>query len=341
MAQHRQGNVAHILFERRGASIERGKGLGAQNKVLGGARTGSVLQIVAHVLRGALGAGTRLCDEVHGVLDDMIGYGQLAHHLLIPDDFLGSEYGLGFGQRIGGGGAHDIDLLLKRGIVEPQVQHEAVELRFGERIRAFLLNRVLRSEHKERRIERTGLPACGNVALLHGLKERRLRFGRGTVDLIRQNDVGEDGSLYELKVTLPVLRLLNDVGSRNIAGHQVGRKLDAAKRQVQRARQRTHQQRFGESGHPYEQCVSACKEAGAHLCDDCVLSYDYAANFVVEALVRGADLSDSVGINVGVGERCRGGRRRHAGRRMRKASSGCRGTGQSTGRPRSRRGHQP
>ena len=36
------------------------------------------------------------------------------------------------------------------GIVDEHVEHEAVELRFGQRIGAFLLDRVLRGQHEER-----------------------------------------------------------------------------------------------------------------------------------------------------------------------------------------------
>ena len=40
-----------------------------------------------------------------------------------------------------------------RRIVDDDVEHEPVELRFGQRIRAFLLDRVLRRQHEERPLE--------------------------------------------------------------------------------------------------------------------------------------------------------------------------------------------
>ena len=40
--------------------------------------------------------------------------------------------------------------LLAAGIADDQLEEEAVELRFGQRIRAFLLDRVLRGHHEER-----------------------------------------------------------------------------------------------------------------------------------------------------------------------------------------------
>ena len=47
-------------------------------------------------------------------------------------------------------GPHDLDLLVLRQVVDHDLEHEAVELRFGQRVRAFLLDRVLRREDEER-----------------------------------------------------------------------------------------------------------------------------------------------------------------------------------------------
>ena len=55
-----------------------------------------------------------------------------------------------------GGAAGDGDLLVARGIIDADHEHEAVELRLGQRIGALLLDRVLRRQDEERRIERVG-----------------------------------------------------------------------------------------------------------------------------------------------------------------------------------------
>ena len=44
----------------------------------------------------------------------------------------------------------DPELFFLLGIIDEDVEHEAVELRFGQRIGAFLLDRVLRGQHEER-----------------------------------------------------------------------------------------------------------------------------------------------------------------------------------------------
>ena len=85
----------------------------------------------------------------------------------------------------------------RRRVADPELEHEAVELGLGQRIGALLLDRVLGGQHEERLGQRVGLPADGDLVLLHGLQQRGLGLGRGAVDLVGQHDVGEDRPLHE------------------------------------------------------------------------------------------------------------------------------------------------
>jgi hypothetical protein len=77
-------------------------------------------------------------------------------------------------------------------------------------------------------------PAHGDRALLHRLEQRGLGLGRGAVDLVGQDEVGEDRARLELELRRPLLAsVLDDVGADDVGGHQVGRELDAAEGQVQ------------------------------------------------------------------------------------------------------------
>ena len=44
----------------------------------------------------------------------------------------------------------DLELLLEARVLDEDLEHEAVQLGFGQRIGAFLLDRVLRGQHEER-----------------------------------------------------------------------------------------------------------------------------------------------------------------------------------------------
>ena len=106
------------------------------------------------------------------------------------------------GQRVAGRRAGDLDLLGFRRIIQLDQEHEPIELRLGQRIGPFLLDRVLRGQHQERRFESKRLADHRHLVLLHGFEHGRLRLRRGAVDLVGQHDVGEDRPVHELKLAL-------------------------------------------------------------------------------------------------------------------------------------------
>ncbi len=93
--------------------------------------------------------------------------------------------------------------------------------------------------------------------LLHGFQKRRLRFRRGAVDLVGQQNVGEDRTALKLKTPSAFGRLQHDVGADQVRRHQVRRKLDALKLQVQRLGQSPHQQRLAQPRHAFQQHMPA------------------------------------------------------------------------------------
>ena len=81
------------------------------------------------------------------------------------------------------------------GIADFQLEHEAVHLRLGQRVGAFLLDRVLRGQHQERFVQLEGLVADGDLVFLHRFQQRALHLGRRAVDFVGQDEVGEDRAL--------------------------------------------------------------------------------------------------------------------------------------------------
>ena len=78
----------------------------------------------------------------------------------------------------------DFPLFLERWIVDRLFEQEAIELRFRKRVDALLLDRVLRRDHCETIAELVAFTVDRNLALLHRLEQRGLRFGRSAVDLV-------------------------------------------------------------------------------------------------------------------------------------------------------------
>jgi hypothetical protein len=120
--------------------------------------------------------------------------------------------------------AQHVHLVRVPRVAHAQQHAEAIQLRLGKGIDALLLNRVLRGEHPERIRQRIRRVGNGHLPLLHGLEQRALRLGRRPVDLVRQQDVGEDRALLRAEVAgVGVV----DAGADDVGRQQIRRQLDA------------------------------------------------------------------------------------------------------------------
>ena len=86
---------------------------------------------------------------------------------------------------------------LRRRVADAEAQHEAVELRLGQREGAGEVLRVLRRDDEERLGQRDGLAVDRDLPLVHGLEQRGLRARARAVDLVGEQDVREDRPLAE------------------------------------------------------------------------------------------------------------------------------------------------
>ena len=112
-----------------------------------------------------------------------------------------------------------------------------------------------------------------------------LRFGGRSVDLVREDDVGEEGTLHEFE--LP--RLVEDFRADDVAGHQVRGELDAVEAEAQRLGNRVHQKCFCQAGNAHKQDVPASKNGGGDFANDLILADDDFADFGNEGLVLRAE----------------------------------------------------
>ena len=78
---------------------------------------------------------------------------------------------------------------------------------------------------------------------------------------------------------------VEDLGAGDVAGHQVGRELDAVEFQRQRLRQRVHHQRLGQPRHAFQDAVAAGEDGHQQLLDDLVLPDDLAGHLLADLLV--------------------------------------------------------
>ena len=127
------------------------------------------------------------------------------------------------------------------------------------------------------------LAADGHLPLLHRLEQGGLRLGRRAVDLVGQDDVGEDRPPQELELAdAGRLVLLDHLGAGDVRGHQVGRELDPVVGQVERIGQRVDHQRLGQAGHADQQAVPAGEDRDQQLLEDRVLADDDLGHLALE-----------------------------------------------------------
>ena len=130
----------------------------------------------------------------------------------------------------------DLPFLAARRVADLELEHEAVHLRLGQRVGAFLLDRVLRGQHQERLLQLERLLADGDLLLLHRFEQRALHLGRRAVDFVGQDQVGEDRPLARRERA--GLRIV-DLRADEVRGQQVRRELDPRELDVQAVRPAT------------------------------------------------------------------------------------------------------
>ena len=218
---------------------QNGAGFGPQHQKLRGPRARAVGDVFVHAVDGGDFAGARGPGQPGGEAHHRIGDRHAAHQVLQAQHFVVLEDHAGDAGQRAGRPFDDLDLLIDRRVLHLQAEHEAIDLRFGERVRPFHFDRILRGDDVEGRLELVRLPAHRHFSFLHGLQQRGLRLGRGAVDFVGQKEVGKHRTGHEFeRVPAGRLVLFDHVGARNVRRHQVGSELDPTKFHVERSRQR-------------------------------------------------------------------------------------------------------
>ena len=176
------------------------------------------------------------------------------------------------------------------GIADLQLEHEAVHLRLGQRISAFLLDGILRGQHQERLLQLEGLVADGDLLFLHGFEQRALHLGGRAVDFVGQDEVGEDRAFARGEAA--GLRIVNlradDVGGQHVRRELQAREFHAACTSASDLTARV----LARPGHAFEQDVAVGQQADDQPLDQIILADDDFAEFVKQRMREGARFLD-------------------------------------------------
>ena len=188
--------------------------------------------------------------------------------------------------------AENLLLFAEARIVHVNVEHEAVELGLRQRVGALLLDGVLRGDDEEGVGQIVGRLAHGHLAFLHGLQQGGLGLGRRAVDLVGQDDVGEDRAVDEAELARAARSFVDNIGARDIRRHQVGGELDALELQVHNRGQGPDHHRLGQARHADQQAMAADEDGRQHLVDNRQLADDDLTQFADDLVAAGLELFD-------------------------------------------------
>ena len=168
-------------------------------------------------------------------------------------------------------------------VADDDLHHEPVDLRLRQRVGALGLDRVLRRHDQKRLGHLVGLAADGDLMLLHHLEQGALHLGGRPVDLVGEQQVGEDRA--ELGLELAGV-LMVDPRSGQVGWHQVGGELDALELPADGRGERLDGQRLGQPGDALHEQVPAGKQGDRHALEQDVLADDGALDLEEHRLQR-------------------------------------------------------
>ena len=260
-----------------GPPLEHRPGFRTENQKLAGTWPGPPADVLTDEVRHVALLTAGQPGKLHRIPDDMIGHGNTPHRFLQRANFLNSQHLFSFRRRSRRCLPDDFKLFVLFRVVDEDLKHEPIQLSFGQRIRPFLLDRILSGED-EKRLRQAMLPPSGrHLVFLHRLEQSGLSLWRSPIHFVRKEHAGKDRPFDKPKLAgtgRPVL--LDDFRAGDVTRHEVRRELNSIKRQVQRLGEGSHHERLSETGHTDQQTVSAGKHRDEQFLNDLFLPDDRA-----------------------------------------------------------------
>ena len=183
----------------------------------------------------------------------------------------------------------DVQLLRLGGVPERDAHQEPVQLRLGKGVGPFVLNGIRGGEHVEGAGQREGLALDRDLALLHRLEQRRLGLGWGSVDLVGEQQAGEQGTAPEREL---LLALVVDERPGEVRRQEVRRELRTGELQPEGGREGPGRKRLAETREVLDEDVSARQDRAEDEGERLSLPDDGALDLVEDALALLGDVRE-------------------------------------------------
>lgn len=134
-------------------------------------------------------------------------------------------------------------------------------------------------QHQERLLQFEGLIADGDLLLLHGFEQGALHFGRGAIDFVGQDQVGENGAAPGSKG--PRLRIVN-LRADQVGREQVRGELETGEFNVDGGGQGLDREGLGQTRHTFQQNVPIAEKADDEAFDQVILANNHFADLAEE-----------------------------------------------------------
>ena len=163
---------------------------------------------------------------------------------------------------------------------------KAVQLRFRQWKSADLISGILGGDDEKGLRQLAGLAFDGHLPFLHRFQQGALGLGRGAVDFVGQDQLGENRTGMEDEgLTLAFIhRRAQDVRRQQVAGE-----LDALILQTQAASQGVSQSGFAHSGQVLDQQMTACQQTSHGQANGSLLTEDdrtYLSDHEIQAVLQ-------------------------------------------------------
>ena len=117
--------------------------------------------------------------------------------------------------------------------------------------------------------QRAGFAFGGDLAFFHRFEQRALRFGRGAVDFVGEQNLRKQGAGEE---TEGAFLAVENGNADDISGQHVAGKLDARELQTEQARQSVRQRGFANARQVFDEQMAMRQQAGQRESDLFVLA---------------------------------------------------------------------